>query len=79
MVADSKEATSYHSSSLVRNGAGRVQPRGGKVGLVKQALNIYVKSPFAEMMQDYYKFGSQTNPLHASAVGHVKFNGDFFC
>jgi len=31
------------------------------------------------MKEEYQKFGSQLNPLHASAASHARFNGDFFC
>ncbi len=79
-LEDPKKATSHHLSSTEGKWSwGEATEANKMAGLGKQATNDYAESPFAGMKEEYQKFGSQLNPLHASAARHARFNGDFFC
>lgn len=45
-----------------------------KTGLGKKAINDYAETCFARKKEAYYKFCSQMNPIHTSALGHAKFD-----
>ncbi len=76
-LEDPKKAKSYHlSSNKGKWSWGQATDGKKKAGLGKQATNDYAESPFADMKEEYYKFGSQSNLLHASAAGYARFNGD---
>ncbi len=79
-LEDPKKATSYHLYSTAGKWIwGQVTDIKKKAGLGMQDTNDYAESLFAGMKEECCKFGSQLNPLHASAAGHARFNRVFFC